>query len=70
MNSGGSALSEPAEVFRSETGSFSQTVFLSAGENCVLLFQSLTGKALWSVQHDAPLLWKGMFSPDGSILVI
>lgn len=49
---------------------FPQTVFLSAGENRVLLFQSLTGKALWSVQHDSPLLWKENFSPDGSILVI
>lgn len=56
MNSGVFALSEPAEVFKSVTVRFSQTVFFSAGENRVLLFQSLTGKALWSVQHDSPLL--------------
>lgn len=70
MNSGGFALSEPAEVFKSVTGSFPQTVFFSAGENSVLLFQSITGKALWSVQQDSSLLWKRIFSPDGSILVI
>lgn len=56
MNSGVFALSDPAEVFKSVTVRFSQTVFFSAGENHVLLFQSLTGKALWSVQHDSPLL--------------
>lgn len=68
MNSGGFALNEPAEVFKSVTRSFSQTLFFSAGENCVLLFQSLTGKALWSVQHDSPLLWKTISHQMGAYL--